>query len=199
MPPAAGSSQASASPEPERWGTPSSDLGASPAGGERHAPSAQAGQAAVRSLESSLGNAARGASSHAAAAVAAAGSEPVAGGDGTAHFNDVAKVIAVDRNAANAAVAAPEQASEAAASSALLGRDALRVPETVALQPEASDGVAAAVQHIATAAHAADGPPPDEVPCRTAASALGLCPPATLISCMRRARLALDDPRTKIC
>lgn len=190
---APGSSQASASPEPERWGTPISDLTASPAGGAAlHAP--PAAQAAVRSLESSLGAAGRGMPAHIAAAASFPALELLADANGTALSDNCTAVPETGGEAADAATAVPETASGAAAGTAFLSDSTLRVSVAVAVQLEASDSTAAvssvlvceaAHQQDATVAHAMNAPQPDEVHRHSAPSSVASVPSHMFLSCAK--------------
>ena len=160
--------RSSASPDLERWGTPSAVLGVPPADTVAHAAAAQgSGEAAVRSLATSLSAAP---SLYDAAGRAAAkqgsGLQPLGEVNDATLSEATAEPCAGGAREDDAPVPIPEAASAAARSSAVPDEDARRGPASFAQNLGLSIGPSAASVRDAGPTSTLAAAQPDEVRCR---------------------------------
>ena len=162
------SSESSSSPELERWGTPSSDLGVLPANAVAHAAAAAAaaqggGEGAVRSLETSLGvTPSRRDAADRAAAEPSIGLQPLGEVNDVMLSDDAAELTAGSERVAGAPVPASETASAAAGSGDLPDERARRGSASDAQSLRLSVSASAAGERAAGSIPALPAPQPDE-------------------------------------
>ncbi len=167
------SSESSSSPELERWGTPSCDLGALPADTVAHAAAAAVavdaaaaqggGEGAVRSLETSLGGTpSRRDAADRAAAEPSSGLQLLGETNVVTLSEETAERSTGGAEEAEAAGPVSEMASAAAGSSVLPDKSARHGPASDAQSPRLSVSIAAAHEQDAGSMPALTAPQQDE-------------------------------------